>query len=394
MGCHDVSELVQRLTRLAPASAARLHRAAKSVAVPESILGEPLPPVLPAMRAALVDGEVGLDGLLAVAGPLAGLGDRVGRELVLTADAVLAAEARGEGPDVTPPACADLSARCRRRRRRRCLDQDGAEPRGRPRSCAGAAPGSAPRETTGSSRSRVCCCPRSPPNTSASSTPSAHPASTLTRPGQFCSTDRLCSPARRRRDPHPRAAGRTTPLRPPCSSPPPAKLPTIGGAAPTLVVPHAPRTSSPAPAGRARRLRRAGRIAAARTPAARVSCSGSGRATTAGSSRSAPERVFNRRRRRAIALRDGGCIIPGCRVPAAWCESTMSSSTPRAGKPTPTTACCSAGSTTAPSSSGWEIRMNRGVPKSGPTLVRPRPATGATPPSPEPRLLDLVDVQY
>ena len=33
MGCHDVSELVQRLTRLAPASAARLQRAAKAVAV-------------------------------------------------------------------------------------------------------------------------------------------------------------------------------------------------------------------------------------------------------------------------------------------------------------------------------------------------------------------------
>ena len=59
MGCHDVSELVQRLTRLGLASAARLQRAAKAVAMPESILGEELPPVLPAMRAALADGEVG-----------------------------------------------------------------------------------------------------------------------------------------------------------------------------------------------------------------------------------------------------------------------------------------------------------------------------------------------
>ncbi|HZW41204.1 MAG TPA: HNH endonuclease signature motif containing protein, partial [Agromyces sp.] len=24
--------------------------------------------------------------------------------------------------------------------------------------------------------------------------------------------------------------------------------------------------------------------------------------------------------RRAITLRDGGCLIPGCSVPAAWCE--------------------------------------------------------------------------
>ncbi|EIC08696.1 HNH nuclease, partial [Microbacterium laevaniformans OR221] len=32
------------------------------------------------------------------------------------------------------------------------------------------------------------------------------------------------------------------------------------------------------------------------------------------------ERVFNRYQRRAIALRDGGCVIPGCGVPAGWCE--------------------------------------------------------------------------
>src|SRR5688572_9651569 len=73
MGCHDVSELVQRLTRVAPSSVSRLQRAATAVAIPESLLGEPLPPVLPAMRAALLDGQVGLDRPLAVAGPLAGM---------------------------------------------------------------------------------------------------------------------------------------------------------------------------------------------------------------------------------------------------------------------------------------------------------------------------------
>jgi hypothetical protein len=32
-------------------------------------------------------------------------------------------------------------------------------------------------------------------------------------------------------------------------------------------------------------------------------------------------RGFTKRQRRAIALRDGGtCIIPGCHVPAQWCE--------------------------------------------------------------------------
>jgi len=34
----------------------------------------------------------------------------------------------------------------------------------------------------------------------------------------------------------------------------------------------------------------------------------------------APQRVFTAHQRRAIATRDGGCIIPGCEVPATWCE--------------------------------------------------------------------------
>ncbi|MCO1338692.1 hypothetical protein BJH93_07285 [Kocuria polaris] len=32
------------------------------------------------------------------------------------------------------------------------------------------------------------------------------------------------------------------------------------------------------------------------------------------------ERVFNAHQRRAITARDGGCVIPGCTIPASWCE--------------------------------------------------------------------------
>ncbi|PPL16710.1 HNH endonuclease signature motif containing protein [Microterricola pindariensis] len=35
---------------------------------------------------------------------------------------------------------------------------------------------------------------------------------------------------------------------------------------------------------------------------------------------STTDRVFNAQQRRAISLRDGGCIIPGCSIPAAWSE--------------------------------------------------------------------------
>ena len=48
----------------------------------------------------------------------------------------------------------------------------------------------------------------------------------------------------------------------------------------------------------------------------RVLLAGNGRILRIGTE----ERVFNKHQRRAIALRDGNCIIPGCGVPAAWCE--------------------------------------------------------------------------
>lgn len=31
-------------------------------------------------------------------------------------------------------------------------------------------------------------------------------------------------------------------------------------------------------------------------------------------------RTFNHHQRHAITIRDGGCVIPGCEIPAAWCE--------------------------------------------------------------------------
>lgn len=99
-------------------------------------------------------------------------------------------------------------------------------------------------------------------------------------------------------------------------------LPTIGGAAPTLVVSvtaedlesgtgyaHAQGCSEPAPTALARRIACAGVIQ-------RITNRADGRILRIGTE----DRVFNRHQRRAIALRDGGCIIPGCQVPAGWCE--------------------------------------------------------------------------
>ena len=127
-GCHDVSELAQRATRMSPSTVARLLRGARPVRVRESFTGDALPPLLPAIRAALLEGTVGIDGLLAVAGPLDAMSDRVPLDAVHTADAVLATEARGEGPDAAPPATAD-QLRVHAHVWAAVLDQDGAEPR-------------------------------------------------------------------------------------------------------------------------------------------------------------------------------------------------------------------------------------------------------------------------
>ena len=99
-------------------------------------------------------------------------------------------------------------------------------------------------------------------------------------------------------------------------------LPAIGGAAPTLVVSvraddlaagrgyaHIDGVDEPVSLSVARHIACSGNVQ-------RVVFDGVGRIISLGS----PERVFTHHQRRAISLRDGGCVIPGCRVPAPWCE--------------------------------------------------------------------------
>lgn len=102
-------------------------------------------------------------------------------------------------------------------------------------------------------------------------------------------------------------------------------MPTLGGAAPTLVV--------IADASEVGALNGTGFIdgvdeALARVPASvcrQVACTGAvQRVQVDGRGRivalEAPSRVFTAHQRRAIAARDGHCVIPGCRVPSTWCE--------------------------------------------------------------------------
>lgn len=76
-----------------------------------------------------------------------------------------------------------------------------------------------------------------------------------------------------------------------------------------------------------------------------------------------PQRLFTASQRRAISLRDGGCIIPGCNTPAAWCE--VHHVTPHSrGGPTHTdngVLLCRFHHANI-DTSGWEIQMLKGIP--------------------------------
>lgn len=77
-----------------------------------------------------------------------------------------------------------------------------------------------------------------------------------------------------------------------------------------------------------------------------------------------PDRLFNARQRRAITLRDGGCVIPGCTTPASWCEVHHVIEHARGG-PTHTdngVLLCWYHHRYI-DTNGWHVRMNNGVPE-------------------------------
>ncbi|MCC4908550.1 HNH endonuclease signature motif containing protein [Microbacterium sp. cx-59] len=395
-GCHDVSELVQRATLVAPATAGRWQRAARSVVRDVSpSTGEWLPASLPATREALLEGVIGVDGILAIAAPLADLDRRVSRDAVLDADAALAASARGCGSDSAPPASADL-LRLQAAAWSMMLDQDGAEPReSRALRRRGVSLGS-PREGLVPIRGELLpevaaqlqrifdalCSPRADdsaggvrfrPEGVDAGDPAGDPLgeqsagetradqSAAEMPGDEVWTSGV--PIDDRRAPQKRHDALATALFAAAAS---GELPTVGGAAPTLVVSvreddlvsgrgwaHAAGTDEPLSVAAARWVACAGVLQ-------RVAMNGEGRILRLGTE----ERVFNRHQRRAIALRDGGCLTPGCGVPAAWCEVHHVTEHARGGSThTDNGVLLCWFHHRFLDASGWEIRMNRGVPE-------------------------------
>ncbi|KAF2415983.1 HNH endonuclease signature motif containing protein [Microbacterium sp. B35-30] len=384
-GCRNMSELVQRATRGSGRTASDMIAAANAVQQSVALsTGEVLPAEFPGLRAALSAGQIGLDGMIAVTGAFRGC--QTGRAGMLAADAELASAACGEGVDAAPPASAD-ELRALAQVWAAYLDQDGAEPEDtRALRKRGITVGRRGDDGLVPLRGRLL--PElaaqlqlgldSVLNPRVDGAPAPGPC--FVEDPDRDPWEPLASAADQRSHAQRQHDAFAVLLTAAAAS---GELPTLGGAAPTLVVSvraedfaaghgraHLPGDDQPVPLAVARHIACTGSIQ-------RVVLGENGRIVSI----TTLDRIFNHHQRKAITLRDGGCLIPGCHVPPQWCELHHVEEHSRGG-PTHTdngVLLCWFHHRTI-DTGGWQIRMVGGIPYvKGPywwdAQVKWRPAT-------------------
>lgn len=379
-GCRNMNELLQRTLRVDSRAAAQFVTASRVVHRDTDLTsGEPLSARWPALRQAMLDGAVGVGGLLAATGPIESAGDRIGAADRWKADVVLADVARGcptvedadadAQPDTAPPAMPeDLKAIAHAIAAQ--LDPDGAEP-AEHRAMArrhltigrmhdGVYPVRANLMPETYAQLQLLLDAQLNPKTDGPPAPEGvfFQLSDDDTDGddEFNSDPRSVLDTRTRGQKQHDALAAALGI-----AARHADMPSLGGAAPTLVV-HLesadsswaaiPGVDGPVSAAVARHTGCTGAIQRVFTEQGRIV----GTTVT--------DRVFTVYQRRAITLRDKECLIPGCHVPASWCEVHHVTEHARGG-PTST-------DNGVPlcwwhhrslEYSGWEIRMNHGLPE-------------------------------
>ncbi|MBD3759104.1 MAG: DUF222 domain-containing protein, partial [Microbacterium sp.] len=274
LGCRNVTELVENLTRVDPRTATRLQRAAKAVR-PEvsTTTGEVLDAAFPQVRSAMLDGVVGVDGVLAITEPLQASSPRIAPSARRHAEEIVVAEARG-------------------------LTLGTATPTGVP--------------------IRGTLLPEVAAQLQTIFDAHLAPKVTFDNPEAEAAYDDG-SPLLTAEDTRTRAQKQHDVLAAALSvAASSGLLPAIGGHAPTLVVSV---TAEDLESGRGYAHVQGCEQPVTVSLAQHVACAGTiQRVTSRDDGRiiriDVRDRVFNRYQRRAIALRDGGCVIPGCGVPA------------------------------------------------------------------------------
>jgi hypothetical protein len=379
LGCRNMNELLQRVLRTDARGAALLVKAARLVTrETELITGAPLPARWPALRAALLDGAIGVSGLLAATASIERAGTRIGTTDRLHADVMLADFARGasavdgaDAGDAAPPATPE-DLRLFGSEIAMILDPDGAEPDdrnamnsryltfGRERDGVFPVRGNLLPEVKAQLQQIIDA--QLNPKVSGPASPGV--AFTDSAPDDedpFNSDPRNVidsrSPAQKRHDALAVALGIAARHE---------EMPTLGGAAPTLVVHVDANDVAAGAAGWARIPGVEGPVPA--SVALHTACVGAVQRVLFDEGRivgiSVTDRVFTVHQRRAIVARDKECLIPGCHVPASWCEIHHVTEHARGG-PTHTdngVPLCWYHHRSL-EYSGWEIRMDGGIPQ-------------------------------
>jgi hypothetical protein len=397
-GCRSASELLQRVTRVSSATASRLLRVGEAVRASVSLSGITVRPRFEAVGAALESGDLCLDAAGVIVGGLSLPSLRADADAVAAAEEELVDAARGASCECPIAATAE-ELRLQATVWRSLIDPDGVEPDeeramrhrcltlGRVTSSGVALSGVLMPEAAArlqrifdaylSPVSRPVAFPddaaalvdavdrgRTHPSGEAGTTTRGESESATSGGGESgrpAGLDAVIADARTRAQQQHDVflsmldhVGRS------------AETPTIGGASPTVVVSVRQQDleagtgvgwieGSDAPVSQ-----RTVRQFVCTGGAQRIVLSDAGRILQLGTE----QRCFNGQQRRAITLRDGGCVIPGCRVPASWCE--IHHTTPFAeGGATHTNVgvlVCWFHHRTI-EHSGWEIRMHGGVPQ-------------------------------
>ncbi len=322
LGCANAAELIVRLTGVASATARDRIRMSRAIATTTSLSGGTLPAPLPVVRDAFNAGRIGVDTVDAISRTLGRIADRCDPVDLAAAEAALVGAA--VGADDTPGCGADDTL-IQAKVWALVLDPDGILPEneqtmrrrrftlGRIRDGLVPVNGAVLPDVAGQLQ-RLFDAHLSP-------RVEDHTLAPLAGGPEFRPVDDVDdliphderTRAQKQHDVLASilgVAGRA------------AETPTLGGAAPTLLV--------TIPAADLDRHDGVGLIDGTDTTvpayvARHIACSGgiqrlvfddTGRIIELGS----PRRVYTAHQRRAITFRDGGCIIPGCHVPAVWCE--------------------------------------------------------------------------
>jgi len=358
-GCRSANELVQRLTQVSGATGAARISFAVLTRSGVALSGAPMPAPFDHVRTALERGDLGIDAAVAVTKNLVPIADRVHPDALDAAEAELVAAATGTSPDSSVPASAD-EIRIQASVWRATLDPDGLEPDenkamakrgfrlGPERNGLVPVTGGLLPEAAGRVKRLF----------DAYLTPTTAPA--FLTEEELADKNVTKDPRTADQQRHDILIGVLDTM---ARS---GDTPTIGGAAPTVLVTvraedldtgggagYADGVESPLSPTTVRQLVCTGGVQ-------KVVLGRNGRIVRLGSA----ERCFTAPQRRAITARDGGCLIPGCSIPAGWCEVHHVIPAAQGGPTHPDNGVllCWFHHRTI-DTSGWAIRMRSGTPE-------------------------------